>query len=524
MAVGTRSSGPGRPHRAGRLTSAVPGCHERIAWLLRVNRRFASGGRDVRLAGFAAELGGAGCAASAGQVSRWESGRVAVPYRAIVAYEKVLDLPRNSLVAIVDGVHRHGAGRPAPSRLDRQVRTGDRAALTRAEDLLDLALFGGEMTGADWDELTVLLTAFTHVVMPGRSWDALAQRLLSEQLISDGDAWRQRSESTHRLLWLPASRPHVVAACAAVVRDPASQIVIEPLAVLDVVDEPAVAALLAGQITEPAGERALRGALLAGAVKVRCRQFSPDQLRRITAAVLDMLTDPGRSAAVRPLAGELLGSLPPRLRAVALTRLRATSDRDPAPADGGGRSRAVVDRVTAPAQSRADRAPDDMLTRLAGEMLFEANSDVRLHAAQMLGANPFRRDLADACCAELRKAVVAGDPALSAALLEALPFVAGRRHRRTVETLVAAPGLPAETAASAAWSLAHVPGDSTDLFWATALRRPACRHGLTYALGISGRQDWLARVRHDPAMPGEVRRAARWWSNLPAVVTRDARR
>lgn len=435
----------------------------------------------------------------------------------------------------MDGVCRHHTNRLAPSRLDRRIRPDDRSALSRAEDLLDQALFGGAMSGTDWDELTVLLTAFTTVVMPGRLWYLLAQRLLSEQLIADGDAWRQRSESTHRLLWLPASRPHIVATCADVVRDPASQIVIEPLAVLDMVDDPAVSALLVAQVTEPANERVLRGALLAGAAKVRNRQFTAEQLRTITTAVLDLLTDAGWSAAVRPLAGELLGSLPPRSRATVVTRLRATfaADTELATAVSDGRttkderSHRVVDRIAASTMSGtdayADSATDDMLIRIVDEMLFSANSDVRLHAAQMLGATPFRRSLADACCTELGKPALAGDSTLASALLQALPFIAGPEHRRPVETLIAAPGLSAENAGSAAWSIAHIPGMSSDLFWAAALRRPVSRHGIVYALGISGRQDWLARISEDPDMPGDARTAARWWADLPATLTRDAR-
>jgi hypothetical protein len=214
-----------------------PGCRGRIAWLLRVNRRFGSGGRDVRLATFAARLAATGCPATATQISRWETGRLLVPYRA-VAYEKVW-----------------GCG------------------------------------------ATVSSPSSTPSI-------AIA---------------RQRSESTHRLLSLPASRLHVIAACAAVV------------------DDPAVSALLAAQLTEPVSERTLRGALTAGAARVRNRQFSPDQLRPITPAVLDLLTDAASSAAVRPLADELLGNLQPGSRAAAITRLR-TGDPALATVVTGGRT------------------------------------------------------------------------------------------------------------------------------------------------------------------------------------------
>ena len=520
--------------------TAIPGSQERIAWLLRVNRRYGKTGRDVRLATFAADLTDAGCPVTSGQISRWESGSVPVPHRAVATYEKVLGLPHNSLVTVVDGVYRIRTARPAPSRLAREVRPDDPVSRARAEDLLDGALFGGSMSGADWDELTVLLTSFTNVVMPGRLWDALAQRLLREQLISDGDFWRQRSESTHRLLWLPVSRPHVIAASAAVVRDPASQIVVEPLAILDVVDDPAAAELLVAQLADPANERALLGALLAGATKVRHRQFNPVQLRKVTTAVLDLLTDTSWSAAVRPLAGQLLGQLPPESRAEAVRRLRATFAGDPAlatavtggPASDDGRSRVVVNRITAWVLSRTaayvDDTPDQLLTGVIDEMLFSASSDVRLHAAQLAGATPFRQDLADACCAELRKPAVARDPALAATLLEALPFVAGPDHRPVVEMLVTAPGLPAATASSAARSIAHLPGSSSDLFWTTALQRRrsqpgAYLRGLVYALGIAGQQAWLTRISQDVNFPAEARTAARWWSNLPASLTRDAR-
>lgn len=524
----------GRPHRPSRPLADTAGCRERIAWLLRVNRRYGLAGQDVRLATFAAELTAHGCPVTAGQVSRWESGRVPVPYRAVTAYEAVLGVRRNSLVTVVDAVYRHHTPRLAPSGLDRQIAPDDPKARTRAEDLLDRAVSGGEMAAADWDELTVLLTAFGTVVMPGRLWDKLAQRLIVEQLVSDGDAWRLRSESTHRLLWLPAGRAHVIAACAAVVRDPASQIVIEPLVILDVVDDPAVTALLVGQLTEPVNERALRGALLAGVAKVRQRQFRPAELRLVNAAVLDLLADPRRSEGVRPLAGELLGRLPPDLRAETTERLRKTLTEDPAlasaVADGRtGRSRGMVDRMTGWALSRtaayADNAPDELLIQMIDEMLFSANADVRLHAAQLVGATPFRDALADACCAELGKPPVARDPTLAGALLEALPFVAGAGHRRTVEAIVAAPGLPSGTVSAAAWTIAHLPGRSGEPFWARALgRRGPWLRGLVYALGMAGQHARLARICRDADMPAEARAAARWWSNLPASLIRDARR
>jgi hypothetical protein len=486
--------GPGRPHRPSRAQSAsrVPEGRERIAWLLRVNRRYAGSGPDKRLASFAAAVSSAGCPASAGQISRWESGRVPVPYRVVAAYEKVLDL---SLISVVDAVHRHYTPRAAPSRLDRRVCADD-AAQARAQNLLDRVVTGGEMTGGDWDELTVLLTSSTNPLMPSRDWELLTQRLLTEQLVADGQAWRQRNEATHRLLWLPAARAHMVAACGAVVRDPASQVVVEPLVVLDVIDHPDAAALVAEQIDSSVSSRVLQGALLAAAVKVRLGQFSGPQLRRVTAAVRSRLADDGWPAALRPLALQVLGGR--------LSRVDTPL----------GHAPRVIGWVLG--HTAGSEEPDEMLGRVVDEMLFSPSSDVRLQAAQLVGATPFRAALADACCAELRRSAVAREPALAEAFVSALPFVGGDGHRRTVEELVVAPGLAAADAA--AWSLAHLPGRSSDAFWAAAL--PLELPGLIYALGVGGYRGWLARIAGDPGQPASARAAARWWSSLSTAVVR----
>jgi hypothetical protein len=500
------------------------------------------------MATFAAGLTAEGCRASASQVSRWESGRMAVPYRAVVAYERALELPPNSLVAVVDAQLRHATTHLAPSRLDRGVDPDGRGIRSRAEDLLDRATSNGLMTGSDWDELTVLVTALDNVLMPTSMWETLVGRLLSEQLVADGIAWRQRSEATHRLLWLPRSRPHVIGACAALIRDPLCQVVIEPLAILDVADEPDVAALLMAQLVDAKNERALRGALLASINKVRHQQFNPPQLRRVTAAVTDLLADPRLHTAVRPLAGELLGQLPVALRDQAMKRLQRAFASDPGLTDlvssrrtaNPDRSRHIVDRVTAWVVSRVpnyvDTAPDEVLARLVDEMLFSTNLDVRLHAAQLVGATPFRSPLADAFCAELVKPAVARDAVSSSAILEALPFVASSCHRPTAEVMILANGLPGLGASTAAWSIGHLPGDSDDRFWSAALARhglawrqhrsleaSSALRGLVYALGISGQAPKLAAIRMDRTLPPDVREAAHWWSSLPTVITQSAR-
>ncbi|GAA3239363.1 hypothetical protein ACFO1B_09565 [Dactylosporangium siamense] len=516
---------------------------------MRANRRYGDDDpQEARLASFAARLTAHGCRASAGQVSRWESGQVMVPHRVVSGYERALGLPDKSLVGVVDALLRQATAHLAPSSLDRRVDPDDRAVHARAEDLLDRALGDGTMSGSDWDDLTILLCALKNVVMPTRLWGELATRLLAEQLVADGGAWRLRGEATHRLLWHPRSRPHVIAACAAVVRDPRCPIVIEPLAILDLATEPSVAALLLSQLTDPVDERAVRGALLASISKVRQRQFTADQLGRVAGIVVELLGDPRLHAAARPLAGELVGHLPPALRDRSVRRLRRTFDADLDLAGavteqrtaGADRSHRMVQRIVGRAVSSmpgyTDATPDEMLARLVDEMLFSTNLDVRLHAAQLAGATPFREPLAGAVCAELRRPPVIRDAVRACAILETLPFIATRRHRQLVETMLLAPGLDGATSSAAAWTISHIPGHSAPAFWSAALdryRRTWLRHrsahsretlrGLTYALGIAGDTATLAAVRAHPDMPADSRHAAQWWAALPSVIRRSAR-
>ncbi|MEV0713130.1 hypothetical protein [Asanoa sp. NPDC050611] len=404
------------------------------------------------------------------------------------------------------------------------------------------------MSGSDWDDLTTLLAATRSVLMAPRHWTRLAERLLSEQLIADGPAWRLRSEATHRLLWHPRGRPHVVAACAATIRDRRCPIVVEPFAILDLAVEPDVTALLFAQLTEPVAERAVRGALLAAVSKVRQRLFTSDELRRIADIAIHLLSDPKLHTLVRPLAAELVGRLPPALHDHSVRRLHRAFAADPglagvvtarrtADPDQSNRTvERVVGHVVSTVPGYTDPTSDEMLARLVDEILFSTNLDIRLHAAQVAGATPYRVPLARALGAELRTPAVMRDPARAGAILEALPFLGGAADRRVVENMVLASGLDPATCAGAAWAISHLPGASPPAFWSAALdhhrlawsrtHARAAREvlrGLTYALGIAGDTRGLAAIEADLAMPPDSRASARWWSNVPTVIRNSAR-
>lgn len=541
---------PYAPIRAMPRNGRRVGYENRVAWMLRASRRYGGDERYRRMATFAEDLGRLlGRPVPTSQVSRWESGKLAAGYPVLRGYEQILGLAPDSLVGVTDALFRHGTVGLAPSRLRRDLGGDPERAETRIEVLLERALSGGVMAGSDWDELTALLTAVGTVILRPRDWTELVNRLLGEQLISNGSAWRARNEATHRLLWLPRSRPHVIAACAALVRDTRSQVLVEPLAILDMACHPSALGLLVEQVTNPTNDQALRGALLASIGQVRTGHYSPQQLARVTAAVVELLLDTAVGTAARPLAAEVLRELPAGLRQRMLRRVRPALVRDPSLANIFASGRTVepapaavmVARVVAGAMSHLpdhlDPPPDDLLPTLVSEILYDPNPDVRMHAAQMIGATPLAASVAEALCAEIVKPGVTGNSALASAILDAMPFIGGQDHRSVLERIVVAEGLAPSVVTTAAWRLGHVPGASEDSFWWRVLdhhRRAwkaggsaanaATLRGLVYGLGIAGHARALCAVAADPSMPGEARAAARWWQNLPELLTTNARR
>jgi transcriptional regulator with XRE-family HTH domain len=526
---------------------------ERIGWLLRVNRRYGPARRYAKGSAFAADFRvGADVGVAASQVTRWESGQTPARYEIVRGYEETLGLPETSLVNIADALYRQVTIGLRPSRLDRHAaRDVDRAS-ARAEVLLERALSSDLMGGRDWDDLTSLLTGLERVILRPRDWRDLTGRLLSEQLVADGAHWRRRQESMHRLLSLPRARPHVIDACASWVRDPGSQVLIEPLSLLDMAADASANHLLLEQLVSPVNGQALRGALLGSIGKVRFGHYPPGQLRRVVDVTTELLLDPDLSTDARPLAAELLRQLPPDVRPGTFQRLRSAmaadsgltqilrSGRTAGPDTARPLVSAVVARALALLPVAVDPAPDPTLhhlQQLVTDVLYSPNLDVRLYAQQLLGATPFAEPLARALAEQLRRPAVLADATLASAMLETLPFVGTAGQRPQLEALAVADGLPPAVVESAAWHLGHLPGSSDDGYWQRALRRHragwqrdrsdhavSSLRGLTYALGMAGRQEPLAAVRRDPDMPPAVRTAARWWQDLPSAVVASAAR
>jgi hypothetical protein len=527
MAQSTR----GRPYgqaRAGRAAHASTPLltRHRVAWLLRVNRLY---GRDPRWAKGAvfAEAFRGGCwpaEVSTSSVSRWETGATRAGYRAARRYEQLLGLPPGRLTATADNLYRYAT--PSAGAVPLLIRPpGDpEAAERRVDVLLDKALDDVPVTGGEWDELTALLVIHPQLRLRSRDWTALAERLLTESLVSDGLPWQQRHEALNRVLGHPTGQVAAVSACIAWAADATNQVFLETVCLLDSSGHPDAAAGVLAQLARPTNDSAFLGALLACVRKVRLGHFDRTQAAALAKLVRQVAHDAGgHQAEERSLAAVVLRML--------------DGGAPPLPARTAGAARPASDlatRVTDSALSAVSRDiprfDDPLLPVLVGEMLLHPVSDVRLYAAMTVAATPYRTVASAAMSRELSRLAVARDVALAGRLLEALRVVGGAAERPLVQRLALAPTLPDEVVRAATSALSHMGGRSPRAFWESALalrpgagarpRPPGGRaaSAAVYGLGISGETDLLRRVAADLRIPAMTRAAASWWLRVPARV------
>ncbi|MCT9094255.1 helix-turn-helix domain-containing protein [Streptomyces sp. ASQP_92] len=523
---------------------------DRVGWLLRVNRVYGRGGRWFRLTSFAEAFHGGSWPkpVDASRISRWENGGSPPTLAVLRRYEELLELPRNTLVSTVEMTMRY-YGVDALGPTPRHGSTGnDQDAdqeLDRLEVLIDRVCSTALVSGSEWDETCRLLSAHPHLVLVPRSrWDALAERLLAETIISASNAWRQRFEAFNRLLGHPMARRAAIAACATLARDRSCQIFVEPICVLDTTAHPDATLHVLAQLDDPTNDRVLYGALLACFRKVRQRHLSEPDLVRLGNNVEQLLTEPALAEESQLLAAQLLRLLDPaepvagRLRLMLTTHpllQRIVEDGRLASAATAAFSvRRIVDLVLASQTRELAGFEDHTLPLMVDQMLFHPSFDVRLYATAMLSVTPYRQNLAAAIAVELRRPAVLSSQALTHAFLGALRQLGGPAERPLVEWLVSGRASP-WAAESAAGVIGHLDGASSELFWRTEIARystawrrarsdGAARvlHGLIYALGITGQHALLAMIADDARYPATVRAAATWWLNIPEFITASA--
>jgi hypothetical protein len=512
---------------------------ERIAWMLRVNRVFGSSERLARASSFATAFSG-GCwpgTASESKVSRWETAAVRVPYQAMRRYEELLGLFPGLLTATADNIHAYYSTRRG-SRNATAGNSGPGGMPTRhIEELVDKAGSSGVMTGQEWDELTREIAGRPNFyICPSAIWTTLAERLLQEQIVADRVPWAQRFSALDRLLNHPVAQQSAIAACASLAADRMNQVGIEVICAMDVTAHPDASHHVLAQLTRPTSDMTFYGALLACVRKLDRGHFTPGESTHLASAVVSLLGDPARHDDARMLAVSLLRRLPPDVPTAVAVKLRSMVAGDEAlsrvAATGrlgtSGQATGFVYRVVAAAAARMPREGpwvyDETLARVVDEMLYDPVPDVRLEAAFLLHATPYRAPVAAALGTELSRCAAAADTNLTICILDALRLIGGQEQRPVVEQITLGAGIPAPVLVSAARNIGHLGGASDDRYWNRALARHgqpsapwaspasgAILRGLVYGLGMACNDRMLSRVRDTPGMPTQARQAASWW-------------
>ncbi|BCJ63050.1 hypothetical protein [Polymorphospora rubra] len=520
---------------------------DRIAWLLRSNRLLDPHQRWTRAKSFAAAFRGGSWSSptTESRISRWETAAVRPTHQAVVRYEELLDLPSGTLTAVIDTLHRYAAPPGhGPPALTRRLPAPAEAA-GRIDELLDRALSTALMTGPQWDELSVLISAQPNLIISPRSArDALADRLLHEMIVAHGLQWQQRFEAFNRLIAHPSCQQAAVAACAGHGNDPKNQVFIETLSALDGTAHPDASRHVLAQLHRPTNDRAFLGALLACARKIRFGHFTAEQLTDLTTLIVDLVLEPAHHTEARPLAAALLRHAPNLHRPGVQAALRraAADDRTVGEVVATGQlaapqtARVVVTRIVNAATAALPyEMTNDVFPVLVRELLFHPLFDIRLYTAMLIAATPYREPLARALADELAAIRAPDRVDLNSCIISALRTFGTGEQRPLIERISIGTGLPGPLVVLATHAIGHLGGQSDDRYWATAVdhhNRLWRRHrdplhesalrGLVYGLGIARREALLGRLRLDPAAPEPARTAADWWLGLPRHVTASA--
>jgi hypothetical protein len=295
---------------------------------------------------------------------------------------------------------------------------------------------------------------------------------------------------------------------------------------------------IVGQLTDPTNDYAFAGALLACVRKVPEGHFSPGQLATVGEAVAEVLSDTApQGADLRSHAAAVLAGLPPSQAAVAAARRAGAYAGRPGPAGpavtGDSLSSAIAARSVSLLPREIGRFADHVLPVLIDEILQAPVADTRLYSAFLIRATPYAQPVASALGWSLGRLRLEHSPLLAARLLEALRILGGGRQRALAERLTD-PSLPFAVQEAAFRALGHVGGTSAPAFWPQVFARhsPRAQAGspgsqrllghAVYAIAMERDLPHLRRIAADPAQPGPVRAAARWWLSLPSHMLASA--
>lgn len=544
---------PGRGGTGTRVMGGTPGAIGPIAglslsrcvgWLLRANRRLAHGRNRAFRSGaeFArAFRRDAGRPLAASQITRWENGDLPVGMATIRRYEQLLERPAGSLQSAIDLLSRTYGHRP-------RVEPATEADEDRLEGLLDLIRQNATMTGQMWGELTRIIASRPGMYLyPRTLWKTISENLLRELVIAEGESWLHRQESFSRLLEHPVASRYAIASCIEVIEDSSSPAFIEPLSLLEITDGSDANRYVLRQLTDPASDRALHGALLASIRKVQDGHFLGEDWIRLVNGVRAVVADESHPPAIPPLIAEVGRGLRRRgMDPAALgLRLPGGPDRQPGWTVTPGRSpggawsvtdgsppgppRATSARIARMAQALlADGmdAPDDVLVHLTEEALHSAHPDKRLAATMAIAATPYREPIGQAVLVEVGVSLARREDEFCASALRTLTNLGADCHRPLIRDILLRSGSSALLRDAAASALPHCAGGYSPAQWRLILgpqrtawlRQPSrlaqsILHGVTYGIGTDGHHDLLREIRGDVRLPALVRTTANWLLN-----------
>jgi len=419
---------------------------------------------------------------------------------------------------------------------------------TRTGELIEKASSGDAMSGQEWHELcSVISSAPNFLIVPVTTWTTLSERLLQEQIIADGMAWLPRFGALSKLLGHPVGQQAAIDTCASLAADRANQAGIEVICMLDSTSHPDATRHVLSQLANPTSESVFYGALLASVRKLARGHFNPHQITDLMSVAVDLVVGPGGHLDSQMLAAALLRQMPegaPVGLVNRLSRSLATNEALGVALRTGslappGAAQDLIHPVVSTAVDRMPReAPwpyDETLGILLEEMIYNPISDVRLYAAILVRATPYRVPIANALAGALSRIRIASNPDLVACIVDAFRVFGTTDQRPMIERFILGQSVPSQVAIAAARNIGHIDGTSHDRFWLSAINTHAKNvqqnsspassaviRGLIYGLGITGNDTLLARIQHSLALPPQARQAASWWLGQPQRIRRSA--
>jgi hypothetical protein len=479
----------------------------RIGWLLRSWRLRLAPESNAR--SFAATLTGLGRSADASRVSRWETGRLPVPFDVIAAYEEALGLPRGVLVALAMTTRKLSRPRAELSYVLDPRHVG----VDRFQAALDVALDGAP-SGGDWlDIASYVATHAEHTVLPTSVWRDLVGRLVHELGLSVGSAYATRNQAALLLSLHERAGREIVASVGQRVTGNESRIVSDAIVLLHHTEDPRAGDLVI-RLLDHSDEAIRNAAMFAAGAKLSSGHFGPDQLAALERSVVALAHRHGLG--VGGLFGrltDLVELLPPELADRVRRGAPPLAGRSPRPTAQTVHPRAVV-AGTARSVARPDDQPEEpMLERLVEEAFSHRVAERRLQAALSIAMSPFRAQVARGAARLLRDGAE-GERPLQDRLVMLLTVVATEAERDLLRDLAEDPSSPHRLGALVA--LAHIPPSGVPTrvhLW--PLETPdevdaETFRAALYNAGMTG-DPVLEKLKDDPRQEDWVRVAARWW-------------